>query len=358
MKAVRFAASALLTLSIAGCGWRPPVPSAPPAVRETRPEIDAEAVLRAEQVRNLVLRKKDGLPQLVSALEDPSPLVRVAALETLARLGPDALPAFDTVFRFLKSEPEREAAIRCLAACGPDGVPRLAAALTHDAPSVRSGVIEALSRLGQAAEPALDGLVRCADDAEPDVRRAAVLALGNLSVRKAEVEAALRRRLDDADGNIRFFAAESLARLEAADHPAVQALMAGLESPNASRRVAAVLSLSRLGPSAKAAVPALQRLLESDPDAQVRSAAARALGRIEHAAAVPSLMAALRDPELEVRNAACDALGDIGPKAREALPALRECLKPINGRDAAYRAIRRIEGDADASPEHQVLRSP
>jgi HEAT repeat protein len=358
MKTVNYAATVILVLAISGCGWRPPLPIAPPAVREARSEIDAEAVLRAEQVRNLASRKRDGLPELVSALDDPSPLVRVAALETLARLGPDALPAFDAVFRFLDSEPEREAAIRCLAACGADGVPRLAAALAHDKPSVRSGVLEALGRLGRSAEPALDGVIRCADDAEPEVRQAAVLALGSLGVRKAEVEAALRRRLDDAEANVRFFAADSLARLESADNLAVQGLVEGLNSPDASRRVAAALTLVRLGPSGKAAVPTLQRLLESDPEAQVRAAAARALGRIEHAAAVSSLVAALRDPELEVRNAACDALGDIGPEAREALPALRECLKPINGRDAAYRAIRRIEGDADAAPDRQVLRSP
>jgi len=66
-----------------------------------------------------------------------------------------------------------------------------------------------------------------------------------------------------------------------------------------------------------------------DSDRRVRSTAAEALGDIGPAAkeAVPALIAALKDSEWHVRDSAEEALEDIGPAAKKAVPALIAALK-------------------------------
>ncbi len=71
------------------------------------------------------------------------------------------------------------------------------------------------------------------------------------------------------------------------------------------------------------AADALIEVLAEDESQFVRAAAARALGRISGAKAVPALTAALADPSFYVRQAALWALGEIGAPAEKALPALQ-----------------------------------
>jgi HEAT repeat protein len=79
---------------------------------------------------------------------------------------------------------------------------------------------------------------------------------------------------------------------------------------------------------ASAAKGALQPLLESlkDSSSGVREAAAIALGRLdEPAETVPALQKLLKDDkDMAVRIAAARGLGQMGPGAKDALPALRE----------------------------------
>jgi HEAT repeat protein len=89
-----------------------------------------------------------------------------------------------------------------------------------------------------------------------------------------------------------------------------------------SVREAAAKALGRIGDAA--AVPGLLAAL-GDADADVRRAAAKALGEIGDAAAVPGLLAALRDADWRVRWAAAKALGEIGaPAVPGLLAALRD----------------------------------
>ena len=76
----------------------------------------------------------------------------------------------------------------------------------------------------------------------------------------------------------------------------------------------------------KDAVEPLLQALKDDRDAEVRQAAARALGNIAPNAkvVVPALTAALKDPSVNVKMAAIMALGQYGPEAKAALPSLRE----------------------------------
>jgi HEAT repeat protein len=96
-------------------------------------------------------------------------------------------------------------------------------------------------------------------------------------------------------------------------------------------------------------VPRLLRVLRGwRVGDSVREAAAKALGRIGDAAAVPGLLAALRDESWQVREAAAEALGEIGaPAVPGLLAALRDADWQV--RRAAAAALREI-GDAAAVP--------
>ncbi|MCL6540977.1 MAG: HEAT repeat domain-containing protein [Roseiflexus sp.] len=96
-----------------------------------------------------------------------------------------------------------------------------------------------------------------------------------------------------------------------------------------------------LGQIGAPAVPGLLAAL-GDADWRVRSAAAAALGEIGDAAAVPGLLAALGDADADVRRAAAEALGEIGDAA--AVPGLLAALGDTEAsvRLAAAAALRNL----------------
>lgn len=109
----------------------------------------------------------------------------------------------------------------------------------------------------------------------------------------------------------------------------------------------------------------MQRL--KDEDAEVRQAAAHALGRIENPMAIPALVDALGDPDREVQEAALDALSNFDrgiPAApvRRMLaaedPEMRQraihILAEIKDRESAP-AIARLVGDPDAEVRQQAI---
>lgn len=108
------------------------------------------------------------------------------------------------------------------------------------------------------------------------------------------------------------------------DPRAVAALVRLLrEDSDAEVRRAAANALGEL--EAEEAVPALADALRKDASADVRHTAAWALGQIESAAAVPALVAALGDSSRDVRETATWALGQIEDSS--AVPALVRVLR-------------------------------
>jgi HEAT repeat protein len=99
----------------------------------------------------------------------------------------------------------------------------------------------------------------------------------------------------------------------------------------------------------KDAIEPLLEALKSDKDADVRRAAARALGNIspDPKVVVPALTEALKDRSVAVKMAAATALGQYGQDARSALPPLRELAAMKNDKklsQAARVAIKSIAG--------------
>jgi hypothetical protein len=108
---------------------------------------------------------------------------------------------------------------------------------------------------------------------------------------------------------------------------AANLVAAALTDPDAQVRGAAAWSLSQIGAAAAASDPAavsdLGKAL-ADPSPRVRSLAAGALQSMgpRSAPAVPQLVQSLNDPADYVRTKAADALGAIGPGARGAVRPL------------------------------------
>lgn len=112
-------------------------------------------------------------------------------------------------------------------------------------------------------------------DPSVDVRREAALALGKIDPRASEVVEALHNAVNDDNGGVRCAALAGLARN--GDRDAAQRLLALMdESPEMAYDVAVALAAT----GDMSLVPAISHTLTTARSARVRSAAARALGRL------------------------------------------------------------------------------
>ncbi len=175
------------------------------------------------------------------------------------------------------------------------------------------------------------------------------------SVAKATVPA-LGKLLSHADKAVRGHAAKALGAIGPASAPALAALTKGLSDPDATVRAYAAFAIGQLGEEAKSAAPALARALV-DADQLVRRQALKAVRAIRPDPGVmtPALTAMLKDaPPQETARVldclaeygvdavpamirwlkspettywACLVLSEIGPEAKDAVPALVDVLK-------------------------------
>jgi hypothetical protein len=102
----------------------------------------------------------------------------------------------------------------------------------------------------------------------------------------------------------------------------VPPLVKALREGGTRSRAEAAEELGLIGPAAAAALPAL-REAGKGADARARVSATLAVARIdpqEEGAAVPAVAAALNDSAAEVRAAAAAAMGELGPAGGQAVP--------------------------------------
>jgi HEAT repeat protein len=183
----------------------------------------------------------------------------------------------------------------------------------------------------------------------------AILASGLLPEGRSDADV-LRRRfagappnagpltaaLSDRDAEVRAAAAWRLETAGALTEPAIPKLQAALGDEQEIVRTAAARALGALGPKARSASLALLAALD-DPRANVRAEAAQALARIELTAeAIPALTRALRHRDSYVRAFAAWTLGNLGPEAKDAVPALAAVLGPDDTAGVVAAALARI----------------
>jgi HEAT repeat protein len=244
-------------------------------------------------------RAFDGLLALVG---DPNAAVRQAAVGALNSLGSPEMPG--RVLPLLEDADAnvRESAVKIAGYFGyPECAELLLERCRDEDERVRRAAVESLPFLED--ERATPALVRALRHETPKVRAAAAGA--SALAEGPGVSASLIEALGDEDSWVRYFAARSLGRLNIAESADA---LAGLARDDAANhvRIAAVEALGSVG--GETAVRAVAPLIKSDEPDIVRVAIS-ALGRMGTPAARPPLLEALQSPDAEVRAAAADALG-------------------------------------------------
>jgi len=282
--------------------------------------------------------------------------IRVAAVKALGRCRAASGDALDVLIAALRDfdYSTHTAAVDALSAIREPAVGRVAAALTDPDESVRIRSTWVLNRMGSTAAPAVPDLIASMYDPAKWMRRNSLAALGKIGPEAQMALPAVVEAMEDAEPETWIAAALASVQIGGDAAPAVARLANGLRRGVGTHSMRdAALALQEIGPSAEAAVPDLIATL-ANPGSYCRHFAARALGAIGPAAigSVPALAGALADHRYFVREAAASVLGQFGPAAAAAIPALTEQLtaepsKPI--RDVIARALESIRDRGTSS---------
>jgi HEAT repeat protein len=237
-------------------------------------------------------------------------------------------------------------------------------ALSHDSPFEQA---PDPSIWDQAApRPALVPiLISLLKDPNRDVRVRVLTALGNFGGQAHRVLPALRlalkkTALEDDDEFVRTEATRALLQVGPEPDSEIAGLVDSLQNELEVVRFHAAVALGNLGRNARPAVPTLIHTALWDADPAVRVEAAVALWKIERSGplVIPVLTEALEADNEMICWMAADALGQIGPEAREAVPALRQALhrdfKVSLIKKGVLLALERIDPQATAEVERSV----
>lgn len=287
---------------------------------------------RSEAIDTLREQGERVVPHLIVLLSHPSPRVRSSAAEAVGWIGEEAFSAVSHVAR----------------------------ALDDKVIEVRRAAARSLRRVGAKAQVAVPQLIEALEDSDKLVVINAAAALAQMKIRRVDAIMILVKHLSNPDDEVQRRAAEALGHV---GKSATAKLLAAMENDDQTTRSMAALVLSRIDPKDVRAVPGLIGIVSSREGYRllVRYEAAYALGEIGPAAkeVVPALTAALNDPGL-LSFAAAKCLGEIGLEARASVPALIKLIEnhdrgtdfAFNSKDAAIEALGKIGPSAsDAVPQ-------
>jgi len=335
------------------------------------------------------LKDAQALPQLLSALDDDEPGVRVASASALGEIGDDR--ALEPLRAMLiaglgqggaQGEPLYEAIVQALGSIGGEGaVEALRGALDTEMESVREAAETSLEALGEPpdvkhwiamgnwdkcveiGDSAVDALVDVLGDHE--LRDGAMNALAGIGLPAVKplieilrIKDAVLRNASTAvlanigkpavrdliqalkDDELCGFAASLLGDMGDAD--AAQPLIETLAGCDHQVRINVYEALAKIGDAGT-----VELFTESlkDEDSDIRIFSASALGRIRDSRAVEPLIGVLADEERDVCLDAARALGEIGDE--RAVQPLIDALKQGFMEEAAAEALGKI-GDLRA----------
>jgi HEAT repeat protein/serine phosphatase RsbU (regulator of sigma subunit) len=316
---------------------------------------DSDSRVRVAAARALQAIGEKPVDELVRIMKkNGDSALRMAAIEVLGRIGPEAEAAVDVLCTALDEPDDVKRIAAAAEALGRIGrnpkkaVPALGGALqkNHDLFVKRNAAV-ALGRFGRDARGEVQVLHAALGDMRDQVQRAAAEALGRIGPDAQVAVGKLIELLKSGPRTVRPAAATALASLR---DRAVGPLVELLYHDNATVRQSAIDTLVKAGPKA---VEELARvLLDKKARPEPVYHAAVGLGRMGQEArrAVKELSQALNtNGDVGVQQAAAEALGKIGPASRDAVPALRQALsgtRAVSVQQAAAGALGRIGPEA------------
>lgn len=184
---------------------------------------------------------------------------------------------------------------------------------------LQEAVIEALGQIGAAAKVALPSFAKAAArtaDIDLAIKRSTELIL---VASDSQIIDVLMQQLLSRDASTRLRAAKALADIGPGARIAVPLLNALLTDPDNDVRRTAIVAFRLIQPNVKPPEAFIRAVAVDlkDSDANYRLLAARTLGRIGTPAAIvlPELEALRSDPDLDVRRAAAEAAARVaGPQ--------------------------------------------
>ncbi|MGE3852556.1 MAG: HEAT repeat domain-containing protein, partial [Planctomycetota bacterium] len=276
----------------------------------------------------------------------------------LVRLGRAAVPAIAAQLDS-RDEAAISRALALLAAIGPaaeEAVPAMIRHFGNDDGDLRTAAWKAVARVGAAAVPSL---IDAAGRGSENHRVAAMRAIEQLGDLAREAAPALMAALNQSSLWIVAAAARALVATGGITPAAAPRLTALLGETNDSICAVCARALGAIGPAAREAIPALVAGLER----RLRdtfNAIADAIRRIDLAAAIAPLLAALDHAEPLVRSRAATLLGGLDDNNRSrAIPRLIRALDDVSQPTplAAAAAALAALGATDAVPRLRELAS-
>jgi HEAT repeat protein len=190
---------------------------------------DSDELTRADAATALGEIGKDareGVPALVEALHERKDIVRLVVARAVGKMyvaDKQLKTAFEALAQSATHDPSdevRSSAVETLATVGPEAVPTLIQVLRKDSDwGARDSAAQGLGDFGKEAPEAALALVEALRDQKVPVRIHAAEALGKIAARDKKVVNALEQALNDDDEYVRKTAREALQKIHSADSP-------------------------------------------------------------------------------------------------------------------------------------------
>jgi HEAT repeat protein len=253
-----------------------------------------------DPIADITKHLPNSIPGLLKELESKDGLVQQCALQALTKLGLAAAPALPMLFdRYanVKDFPDWSI-VEVSKAAGPGAVPVLTNALTNDNPKIQSKAIEALGEMGTNALPAVTDLARLLTNAPPTNVVTAAYALSRIEHGDHGEVTALTRMLVSLDKIARVGAIVVLAEFHEDAAPAAAALLRVMDEANREEADWAARTFGAMGSVGSIAIPPLLRVLDHLSETNT-TFPIEALGEFGHAGtpALPKLFEIASNPQ-------------------------------------------------------------
>jgi HEAT repeat protein len=237
-----------------------------------------DAGIRRRAMDVLVAAKIGAIPHLVAALQNEDREIRIRAAVAVAELDlsteglvPILLDGFKT------QRPSQESVIAALKAVGAWGDRMFIEMLGDPEATSRQLAAHLLKDMKPASIEALPALIQSLKDPDVWVRILAAKAIQEYGSDARHAATALMELFSDSDWSVRVNAARALSIIDPENEQVVSLLINQLtEDENSNARREAAKTLGEMGEIAKRAVPHLRNAMQTENEAHVQLAAARA----------------------------------------------------------------------------------